>query len=323
MEENPKIIICDCDHNNVDTEKAVFDGAGVAFKWLQCHTEEEAVAQCQGAVCLVNQYCPMNEKVFKGIPTLKFIVRYGVGVDNVNLADATRYGVQVCNVPDYGMNEVADQAMSLLLACVRKTWVLGNRVQQKAWDYAEAIPVRRISTLTVGIVGTGRIGSEMAKRLKPFGCKIIAFDTGRKAPGRHFPEDLEYCDSLQELLSRSDVVTLHCSLNADNQKMMNAETFAQMKDGSFFINVSRGGLVDEAALDAALTSGKLAGAGIDVVTKEPLDHDSPLFGHPNLMITPHMAWYSEEAALELKRKCAEEAVAFLQGKPLRYPVNTL
>ena len=105
--------------------------------------------------------------------------------------------------------------------------------------------------------------------------------------------------------------------------MMNEETFAQMKDGSYFINVSRGGLVDEAALDAALTSGKLAGAGIDVVTKEPLDRISPLFRHPNLMITPHMAWYSEEAALELKRKCAEAAVRFLNGEPARYLVNTL
>ena len=323
MNEHSKIIICDCDHKDVDVEAGVFSAAGMDYKWLHCQTQEEVIRKCQGAVCFLNQYVQMDETIFKSIPSLKFIVRYGVGVDNVNLADATRYGVQVCNVPDYGMNEVADQAMALMLSVVRKTWLLANRVQAGAWDYAEAIPVRRLSTLTVGIVGTGRIGSEVAKRLHPFGCKVIAFDTGYSQPSRHFPEDLEYCGSLKELLSRSDVVTLHCSLNEDNQRMMNEETFAQMKDGSYFINVSRGGLVDEAALDAALTSGKLAGAGIDVVMKEPLDRTSPLFHHPNLIITPHMAWYSEESALELNRKCAEEAVRFMNSEPVSYPVNTL
>lgn len=323
MNENPKIIICDCDHNNVDVEADVFTAAGQDFKWLHCQTQQEVIDQCQGAVCFLNQYARMDEAIFKAIPTLKLIVRYGVGVDNVNLADATKYGVQVCNVPDYGMNEVADQAMALMLSVVRKTWLLGNRVQAGAWNYAEAIPVRRLSTLTVGVVGTGRIGSEFAKRLRPFGCKVIAFDTSYTQPSRHFPTDIEYCASLEELLSQSDVVSLHCSLNAGNQCMMNEKTFAQMKDGAYFINVSRGGLVDEAALDAALTSGKLAGAGIDVVTTEPLDRASPLFRHPNLIITPHMAWYSEEAALELKRKCAEEAVRFLNGESPRYPVNTL
>lgn len=321
MEQNPKIIICDCDHNNVDMEKSVFDKAGCGFKWLHCHTEDEVIKECQGAVCFLNQYAPMNEKVFKGVPSLKMIVRYGVGVDNVNLEDADKYGVQICNVPDYGMNEVADHALTLMLACVRKAWLLGNRTKEGAWNYAESIPVHRLSTLTVGIVGTGRIGSEFAKRVKALGCRIIAFDPNYKSLSRHFPQDITYCASLDELLKQSDVISMHCSLNAGNHHIMNKEAFAKMKDGSYFINVSRGGLVDEDALDEALTSKKLSGAGIDVVNQEPLDHNSPLFKHPNLIITPHMAWYSEEAALELKRKCAEEAVRFLNGEPVRYPIN--
>ena len=173
MNENPKIIICDCDHNNVDVKAGTFTAAGQDFKWLHCQTQQEVIDQCQGAVCFLNQYARMDEVIFKAIPTLKLIVRYGVGVDNVNLADATKYGVQVCNVPDYGMNEVADQAMALMLSVVRKTWLLGNRVQAGAWDYAESIPVRRLSTLTVGIMRTRRIGSPICKRLQPAAVKSL------------------------------------------------------------------------------------------------------------------------------------------------------
>lgn len=320
MEQNPKILICDCDHKNVDIERAVFEAAGCDFKWLHCHTEDEVIEQCQGAVCFLNQYAPMNEKVFRGVPSLKMIVRYGVGVDNVNLADAGKYGIQVCNVPDYGMNEVADHALTLMLGVVRKAYMLGNRTREGGWNYAESIPVHRLSTLTVGVVGTGRIGSEFAKRVKALGCKVIGFDTGYHSNGRTFPDFIEFRETLDEVLSESDVVSLHCSLSEENKEMMNAAAFAKMKDGAYFINVSRGGLVNEKDLNDAVVSGKLAGAGIDVVAKEPLG-DSPLLKHPNVTVTPHMAWYSEEAAQELKRKCAEEAVRFLKGEPARYPVN--
>lgn len=323
MEQNPKIIICDCDHNNVDTEKAVFDAAGRDFKWLHCQTSDEVIEQCQGAVCLLNQYARLDERVFRALPSVKMVVRYGVGVDNVNLQDATKCGVQVCNVPDYGMNEVADHALALMLALVRKIWMMGRRSQEGAWEYAESIPIHRLSTMTVGIIGTGRIGSEFAKRVLALGCRVIAYDVDYKNPSRHFPKGIEYKQSLEELLRESDVVSLHCSLSENNRAMMNAETFAMMKDGAYFINDSRGGLVDEAALVAAIDSGKLAGAGIDVTCVEPLAQDSPLRRRPNVIVTPHMAWYSEEAALELKRKCAEEAVRFLNGEPVHYPVNHL
>lgn len=322
MPENPKIIICDCDHSDVNTEKAVFEKAGYDFKWLNCKNEDEVIEQCQGAVCFLNQYCKMNEKVFRGVPSLKFIVRYGVGVDNVNLEDATKYGVQVCNVPDYGMNEVADQALTLMLAVVRKAWMLGRQTAAGKWDYAAAIPVHRLSTRTVGIVGTGRIGMEFATRVHALKCRIVAYDPySDKIQNK--PDYITYVGSLDELLAQADIVSLHCSLTPENRHMMNREAFAKMKDGSYLVNVSRGGLVDEEALDEALTSGKLAGAGLDVFNQEPINPNSPLFRHENCMITPHEAWYSEEAAEELNRKCAEEAVRFLKGEPLHYPVNHL
>lgn len=321
MEQNPKIIIVDCDHDKVDTEKAVFDKAGEDFRWLHCLNEEEVIRECQGAVCFLNQYCRMNAKVFEAIPTLKFIVRYGVGVDNVNLEDATKYGVQVCNVPDYGMNEVADQALTLMLGVVRKAWMLAERTRKGEWNYADAIPVHRLSEMTVGIVGTGRIGREFAERVHALKCTILAYDPQYAASGAEKLPYITYVDTMDELLAQSDIVSLHCSLDERNRHMMNREAFAKMKDGSYLVNVSRGGLVDEAALDEALTSGKIAGAGLDVFNNEPIEKDNPLFRHENVLITPHEAWYSEEAALELKRKCAEEAVRFLKGEPVKYPVN--
>lgn len=320
--ENPKIIICDCDHKDVNNEKAVFDAAGMEFKWLQCTTQEAVIEQCQGAVCFLNQYVRMDRKIFEAIPTLKCIVRYGVGVDNVNLKDATEFGVQVCSVPDYGTNEVADHALALMMAVTRKIHLIANLTEQGVWDYVKTVPVRRFAVSTIGILGCGRIGQAFARRAHSLGSRVIAYDPLYGTPGFQTLDFVEYL-SQDEVLAQSDIVSLHSALNEETAGMMNAETFGKMKDGAYFINVSRGGLVDEAALDAALTSGKLAGAGIDVVCKEPLGKDSPLFRHENVVITPHMAWYSEESAKDLKTKCAEEAVRFMKGEPVRCPVNKL
>ena len=320
---NPKIIICDCDHKDVEPERAVFDAAHLDFKWLRCSTQDEIIEKCQGAVCFLNQYAKMDEKIFANIPTLKFISRYGVGVDNVNLDDAAKYGVQIGNVPDYGTNEVADHAVSLMLALVRKTYMVANMTRAGLWNYAEIIPVHRLSARTVGIIGAGRIGVAFANRVRAFGCRIIAHDIRHGKEGFSSLDFVEYVKTVDEVLAEADILSLHCSLNEDNQKMMNAESFAKMKDGAFLINVARGGLVDEIALDAALASGRLAGAALDVAAVEPLSKESPLFRHKNLMVTPHMAWYSAESSIELKRKCAEEAVRFVRGEKIHYPVNCL
>lgn len=318
-----KIFITDCDHANINEETAVFNAAGIDFKLVQCKTEDDVIRECQGAVAVCNQYAPLNAKVFKAIPTLKTIVRYGVGVDNVNLKDATEYGVQVCNVPDYGTFEVADQALALLMEVVRKPGKANAQVKSGIWDYAQCAPIHRLSTLTVGIIGLGRIGQALARRVHVLGCRVVGYDVYTE----HLKNNPEFSFielmSEEEVLKNADILSLHCGLNADNAKMMNAKTFAMMKDGAFLINVARGGLVNEDDLAAALTSGKLGGAGIDVTCAEPLPMDSPLRKAPNIVITPHMAWYSVEAASDLKRKCAEEAVRGVKGEKPRCPVNKL
>ncbi len=319
---NPKIIICDNDHKDVNTEKAVFDAAGMDFVWLQCDTQEKVIEQCQGGVVFLNQYTRMDKKIFEAIPTLKCIIRYGVGVDNVNLADATEYGVQVCNVPDYGTNEVADHALGFMLSLVRKQHMAAGQTKSGVWNYIETVPVHRVATRTVGIIGAGRIGQAFAFRAHALGCRVVAFDAAYGKPGFPTPDYIEFKKSVDEVLAEADILSLHCGLNDQTKGMMNAAAFAKMKDGSIFINVARGGLVDEDALEAALSSGKLAGAGLDVCCAEHLDKSSPLYNHDNVLITPHMGWYSEESAEELNRKCAEEAVRFMKGEPVRCPVNT-
>lgn len=319
-----KIYITDCDHDNINEEKAVFEQAGINYELVQCLTEDDLIAKLQDATAVCNQYAPFTEKVFAALPNLKTVVRYGVGVDNVDLEAASRHGVQVCNVPDYGTGEVADQALALMMELVRKVGQANNDVQAGIWDYARYIPVRRISNLTVGIVGLGRIGSAFAKRVHALGCKVVAFDIDyHHAHEDHDLSFVELKSSLDEVLGMSDVISIHCGLNNDNQHFMNKENFAKMKQGAFFINVARGGLVNEADLAEAVKSGHLTAAGIDVTCTEPLDPNSPLRGNKNIVITPHMAWYAVEAASDLKRKCAEEAVRGALGQKLRCPVNKI
>ncbi len=303
-----KIVVTDCDHANMNEESAVFAEAGIEWKLCQCKTEDDLIANLKGAVAVCNQYAPFTEKVFAALPELKSITRYGVGVDNVDLAAATRHGVQVCNVPDYGTFEVADQALTLMLAAIRKVCGANAQVHGGAWDFAAFAPIPRLSTITVGLIGLGRIGQAMAKRVHALGCKVIGTDVVTTQVENNPELAFIELTSIEDLISRADVISLHCGLNATNAGFMNTAAFNRMKKGSYFVNVSRGGLVNEADLAAALKSGQLAGAGIDVTCKEPLPADNPLRDAPNLVVTPHMAWYSVQAASDLKTKCAQEAV---------------
>jgi len=271
---------------------------------------------------VLNQYAPFTPKVFATLkPELRQIVRYGVGVNNIDLDAATASGVQVCNVPDYGVQEVSNHALALILALERKIVFMNERTRGGAWDYSPAIPIRRISELTVGIVGVGRIGGALARKLQPLGCRVVGYDPAY-GPGSPEMQGAEWVP-FDRLVSESDFITLHCPLTPETRDMFDAAVLGRMKRTAFIINTARGGIIDEVALAGALRRGALAGAALDVVEREPLAADSPLRGADNCLLTPHMAWYSEEAGLELKRKVAEEAVSFARGEPVHYPVNAL
>jgi D-3-phosphoglycerate dehydrogenase len=316
------VYIIDCDHKEFDSEIRVFEAAGAGYKMLRCATQDEAIAQCGDARVMINQYLKLDIRFFKAIPSLGCVVRYGVGVDNINLADATECGVRICNVPDYGVNEVADHALALMLALQRKIVVANDSVKKGVWDYTLTIPVRRHRDLTVGVIGVGRIGAAFAERVRALGCRVVGYDNEYGNPGRAFPDFIEYV-SFEQLLAESDVVSVHCLLTESSAKMINGGALARMKKTAFLVNTARGGLIDEDALAAALEGGAIAGAAIDVVAKEPLAAGSRLAALDNCIITPHMAWYSVESSADLKRMVAEEAVRFLDGVPLRSQVNKI
>ncbi|MBR8749504.1 putative 2-hydroxyacid dehydrogenase [Fusobacterium sp. DD29] len=314
-----KVIITDCDHANINIEKEILEKAGLTYELKQCKTEEDLIEQCKDGDIFINQYAPITRHVMESLPNLKLVVRYGVGVNNVDVKAATELGVQVCNVPDYGMNEVADQAIAMMMALVRKVVLMNEYTKTQKWDYIKSIPIRRNSTQIVGVVGLGRIGRNFAQKAHALGFIVKGYDPYYKKD-----ENISFIDvvTLDEIIETSDIISIHCPLEG-NKDLFNAETFKRMKKNAYLINVSRGGIINENDLDEALEKGEISGAALDCVEHEPMNPDSKLFRHSNLLVSPHMGWYSEEAASELKRKVAEESVRFANNENVHYPVNKL
>lgn len=312
-----KAIITDCDHKSIEIEKELFEKANIPLELKQCHSEEEVIANCQDADVLIVQYAPITRKVMEACPNLKGIIRYGVGVDTLDVKAATDLGIQIGNVPDYGVNEVADHALALALAMQRKIVKMNDQVKEKGWDYIPAIPIHRLSDLTCGIVGLGRIGRNLARKMKALGFHVIAYDPylAQKKVEKEF--DLVEFD---DLLKQSDIVSIHCPLEG-NENLFDKKAFEKMKDTACIINVARGGIINEEDLLKALQDKEISQAALDCLKHEPASKDNPLFSLENVIVTPHMAWYSEEANEELKRKVATEAIKLLKGEPLDYPVN--
>ncbi|MFN7250535.1 MAG: C-terminal binding protein [Anaerobacillus sp.] len=312
-----KVIITDLDHDNIHIETKLFQDYSIPFELKQCKTEDELIDECQGAAAFAIQYAPITKRVLEYLPDLRLVVRYGVGVNTVDLEAATALGVQICNIPDYGTHEVADHALAMMLNLTRKITQMNNLIRNGIWDYQKSIPVFRHSEQIIGVIGLGRIGTAFAQKVQSLGCKVIGFDPRKKENQSKFVEMV----SFQELLEHSDVISIHCPLETA-EDLINEQQLKSMKSTAYLINVSRGGIVNETALDKALREGWIAGAAVDVAQKEPLGVASPLLKHENFLCTPHMGWYSEQSAKELKRKVAEEVIRFLQNEKVHYPVNT-
>lgn len=314
-----KVYITDCDHDNINIEKEIFDKAGIELTLKDAISEDDVIEQCKDGDIFIVQYAKISRKVMENCPNLKYIVRYGVGVDTIDVEAATELGVQVGNVPDYGMNEVADHAISLALSFLRKINTMNNFTKNEKWDYTRAIPIHRFSTLTVGVVGLGRIGSNFARKMSALGFNVIGFD-----PRREVIRESDYVEivDFEELLEKSDLISIHCPAD-NNYDLFDKNAFSKMKKTSFIINTARGGIINEEALEWALNNDIIAGACLDCMLNEPVDKSNLLFKHEKVIVSPHIAWYSEESAQELKRKVAEEAVRFAKGEDIHYPINKL
>jgi len=314
-----QVVITDCDHGTVEPERRVLDGAGLDWRLEQCRTGADVVARASDASVLIVQYAPITAEVLDGVPNCRLVVRYGVGVDNVDVEAASARGVWVANVPDYGTEEVADHAMALALTLLRALPRLSASVGTGEWEYRVGRPLRRLSTLRFGVVGCGSIGSVTGRRAAGFGMDVVGADVSpqRPAPGSGITRV-----GLEELLATSDVVSLHLGLSEQTRHLVDAAALATMKPSAVLVNTARGGLVDSAALLAALDAGRLAGAGLDVLEVEPPDEvGRRLAAHERVVLTPHTAWYSEESFVALKTSVAEEAARAMAGEAPRSPVN--
>ncbi len=296
-------------------------GPGVRVILAGGHVEDDLapVLPEADALILFHDIPSMTDATFARAPRLKAIVRAGVGYNNVDLAAAGRRGIGVCNVPDYGTEEVADHALAMLLAMVRHLPESDASMRRGEWDYHVAANTVRLRGKTLGIVGCGRIGTAAALRAKAFGLDVAFFDpyvpTGLdKALG------LRRFMTLDALLVESHFVSLHCDLRPSSHHLIDARALAAIRPGAIVINTARGPVIDQSALVDALDSGRLYAAGLDVFEREPPDDDR-LRRHPRVLLSPHSAFYSLEGFVELRTKTAEEVARVLDGEPPRNLVN--
>jgi D-3-phosphoglycerate dehydrogenase len=316
-----RAVITDADYPDVPQERAILEAIGAEVVWANLRTEDDLIASLAGADVLLTQYAPLTARVIDALDRCRGIVRYGVGFDTVDVPAATRRGIYVCNVPDYGTDEVSDHAITLLLTMARKVIQLAQGVQNGVWSLEPIKPVWRLRSRTLGIVGLGRIGAMTAAKAQAFGIRVIAHDPLR--PMAYFAERNVGRVELDDLLREADYVSVHAPLSDDTRHLIGERALGLMKPTALLVNTARGGLVDGEALAQALRSGQIAGAAIDVAETEPIPRDSPLLGLENCIITPHAAWYSDESSAALQRLAAEEAVRLLRGEPPRCPVNRL
>jgi D-3-phosphoglycerate dehydrogenase / 2-oxoglutarate reductase len=314
-------IVAAIDHRfpDLELERAVLEPLGAEMTDARGMSRPETLAACAAAdAMMVGARFQVDGEALAALARCRIVVRYGVGVDNVDVAAATRAGVWVACVPDYCIEEVADHALALLLALNRRTHAFDTSVRDGHWGIPPGLPVHRLSTRTLGVAGFGRIGEALGRRAAALGLTVLAYDPARDpAEVRAAGADPVEFDALLEV---SDYVSLHMPGSADGP-VLDPRRIALMKPGAALINVARGGLVDEAALIEALRSGPLSGAALDVAAAEPLTPPNPLLEAANVIVTPHAAWYSLEAVGDLRTKAAEEVARVLRDESPLHAVN--
>lgn len=315
----PVIAVTDSVFPSLDPAKAALKRIDPELRIAKSASADEILAVARDADAILVTYAKLTGELITQLTRCKAIGRFGMGVDNIDLPAAARAGITVTYVPDYGVREVSDHAMALLLALIRKIPLSNALVQSGRWEMPAVVPIHRLAGRTLGLLGFGHIGRALAPKAQAFGLNVIAHDPF--VP----PEVLKTAKvegvDLDALLARSDYVSIHAPLTPQTRGLFNAATFARMKRGALLVNTARGPLVDEEALLGALTSGQLGGAALDVVASEPLPKDSPLLGHDNLILSPHTAFYSEEALDELQTKCASDVARVLSGETPVYPIR--
>jgi D-3-phosphoglycerate dehydrogenase len=336
-----KVLITDKRHGSIEEERAILEPAGVTLESAFCRNEEELIRRGRGASAFLVSFAPITRRVLESLPDLKLIVRYGVGVDNVDVGAARELGKLVARVPDYCVDEVAAHTLALILAGLRGFQPLGQAIKNGNWiKHPSAEKLRRPNLLTAGIVGLGRVGRRVAECLQPLVARIIFYDPyvstataaatepaggdpAERVGSRAGHTDWVAVDTLPELARRSQILTIHAPMNEHTQDLIDTPVLAEARE-LILVNTARAGLVSREALEAALNEGRVRFFGSDVFWQEPPDYSDPatvaLLKRRDVLVTPHMAWYSTESEREVRRKAAEEVLRFIRGESLRHPV---
>jgi D-3-phosphoglycerate dehydrogenase len=315
----PVIAVTDSVFPSLDPAKAALAKLDPTFVMSKSANADDILAVAKDADAILVTYAKLTRDILTQLTKCKAIGRFGLGVDNIDLPAAKEKGIAVNYVPDYCIREVSDHAMALLLALIRKIPLSNKLVQSGRWEMPAVVPIRRIEGTVLGLVGFGNIPRLMAPKAQAFGIKVIAYDPFAK-PEAFKAAKVESVD-FDTLLKTADYISVHAPLMPATRGMMNADAFGKMKKGAYLVNTARGPLIDEPALIAALDSGQLGGAGLDVVAAEPLAKDSKLLHRDNVIISPHTGFYSIEALTELQTKCATDVAHVLSGQKAVYPIS--
>ena len=315
-----QVAITDFTFPTLEIEESILGPQGFQIVSGQCKTPETLIPLVRDADAVITQFAPVKADVIAGMQKARVIVRYGIGVDNVDLDAAKSRGIPVCNVPDYCIDEVADHTLAFILGATRQ--VVANTIHVRDGKWGLPFPLDQMRTLrdlTVGIVGFGRIGREVISRLSPFKCRRMVYDPV-------VPADVirnAGCEPVDfnTVLTQSDILTLHCPSTAQTRRMLNVESIPQMKAGSIVVNLARGDLIETSALVKALQTGHLSAAAIDVCDPEPIPADSPLRQLPNVIVASHVASASVKAVRKLRETAAGLAAMALRGEKLPNVVN--
>ncbi|WP_377520368.1 C-terminal binding protein [Priestia megaterium] len=315
-----KVVVTDWEYADLRFEETILKHDLIELIPAQCRTEEDVINVCRDADAIINQYAPLSRKVIETLENCKVITRYGVGVDTVDTEAATEKGICVANVPDYCVDEVSDHALALLLAWARKVALANQHVKNGIWDFKKTQPIYRLRGQVLGLVGFGKIPQALAAKVKPLGIQVIAYDP-------YIPEEVAKNKGwnivpLEELCQQADFVSVHAPLTPSTKGLIGKNQFSLMKKNAIVINTSRGSLIDEGALIEALNKEKIMGAALDVAEIEPIRPDHPFLSMENVILTPHVAWYSEESSAELRSKAAMGVIDVLLHREYpKYLVN--
>ena len=315
----PIIAVTDSPFPTLDPAMAALKRLDPDVRMSKSASADDILAVARDADAILVTYAKLTADLIGQLQRCRAIGRFGLGVDNIDLVAAKQKGIAVNYVPDYCIHEVSDHAMALLLALIRKIPLSNTVVQAGRWEMPVVVPITRITGTVLGLIGFGNIPRLVAPKAQAFGIKVQAYDPFVK------PQVFEAAGvvsvDFDTLLKTSDYVSVHAPLLPETRGLLNEEAFLKMKQGAYIVNTARGPLIDEDALAAALDSGQVGGAALDVVTTEPLAKDSPLLGRNNVIVTPHTAFYSVEALAELQTKCASDVARVLSGEQPVYPIG--